>query len=509
MVEKRNIIWVSMLAIVLLSVPYLIAFFGGNEQWEFGGFLLNPVDGHSYLAKMQQGYQGEWKFVLPYTSEPGNGAFLFIFYIGLGHLARILSFPLIWIFHAFRLIGAIFLISMLWKLSGELITEEKERLLLFCLTVFGSGLGWIGVLGGLFTSDFWVAEAYPFLSMYANPHFPLGLGLMVWVILPGKHGLIRYIIGGLAIAVIQPFAVVIVIVITLFLFIFDLFKMGNINIEKLLGSDSFIRMIGIGVGGGSILLYQYLSILKDPVLAVWNQQNLTPPPTLVDFIFSFSPVLLLAGFGIKNAINTDIGKKMLIWAVASITLIMIPWNLQRRFLTGLYVPLAGLAVLGLKELASRFMFNSIKAIIIVVILAVPTNLIILISGIQASLVQDKNIYYSVELVKAFDWINEYTDHNDLILADKTKGLLIPSLTGRRVIYGHPFETINVEAELEFINGFFEGRMDEKTLTEYLKDRHIAYILIDKTRRFMNEIPIKTNGFNIVFENSEIVIYQSN
>ena len=81
MVEKRTLIWVGILAIALISVPYLIAFIGGNEQWEFGGFLLNPIDGHSYLAKMQQGFRGNWKFVLPYSSEPGTGAYLFLFFI--------------------------------------------------------------------------------------------------------------------------------------------------------------------------------------------------------------------------------------------------------------------------------------------------------------------------------------------------------------------------------------------------------------------------------------------
>ena len=144
MVEKRTLIWVGILAIALISVPYLIAFLGGNEQWEFGGFLLNPIDGHSYLAKMQQGFRGNWKFVLPYSSEPGTGAYLFILYIGLGHLSRILGLPLILIFHVFRLIGAVFLISILWKLTGKLLTEKNDRLLLFSLTVFGSGIGWIG-----------------------------------------------------------------------------------------------------------------------------------------------------------------------------------------------------------------------------------------------------------------------------------------------------------------------------------------------------------------------------
>jgi len=174
---------------------------------------LNPIDGQSYLAKMQQGFQGNWRFLLPYTAEPGDGAYLFILYIGLGHIARILNLPIILIFHVFRLGGSIVLVYSLWKLSSILFSEKKYQLLFFCLGVFGSGLGWIGILAGKFTSDFWVAEAYPFLSMYANLHFPLGLGIMICMLLPGEVGKIRYFVFGLVLAIVQPFAIVIVSVI--------------------------------------------------------------------------------------------------------------------------------------------------------------------------------------------------------------------------------------------------------------------------------------------------------
>jgi hypothetical protein len=40
------------------------------------------------------------------------------------------------------------------------------------------------------------------------------------------------------------------------------------------------------------------------------------------------------------------------------------------------------------------------------------------------------------------WIVENTTDNALILASPSMGLFIPAYTGRRVIYGHPFETVS-------------------------------------------------------------------
>ncbi len=507
MIEKRSFIWVGVLALVLISIPYLFAFKGGNNQWVFGGFLLNPVDGHSYLAKMQQGFQGNWKFLLPYTAEPGEGAYLFILYISLGHIARILNLPLILVFHIFRLIGSIVLLYSLWKLSIILFTEKKYQLVVFCLMIFGSGLGWIGVLAGQFTSDFWVAEAYPFLSMYANSHFPLGLGIMICMLLPGEVGIKRSILFALILSIVQPFAVVIFLVIMFARVAQKIFNLERYKLENFRRIKYLPSFIGAAIGGGLILLYQYSSILNDPVLSNWNAQNLTPPPSAIDFILAFSPVLILAGYGIKESLKSEIGRTLVVWAISCIGLLLIPWNLQRRFLTGIYVPLAGLAGVGLKQLISKYGVNFRTSIWILFVLVLPTNLIVLMSGIQASVLQDKNIYYSAEIEMALEWITRNTDPDDLFLTDKSTGLLIPSLTGRRVIYGHPFETVNAEDELKFIDAFFQDQMEEKLLIDLLTKRKIGYILIQKGHEFANEQALMAGAYRIVFENSKILLYQ--
>ena len=502
--DKKRYFITGLLILIAISGPYLFAFQINSPGWVFGGFLVNPSDGHSYMAKMQQGFRGDWKFTLPYTAEPGEGAFLFLFYILLGHVARIFGLSIIAVFHMARFLGAIFLISSIKKLVQELFPKGDSRYYAFLIIVCGSGLGWLALMAGNFTSDFWVAEAFPFLSMYVNPHFTIGLSLMILAVLAEGNEFIRSLILGLLISIIQPFSIVILFVTYLVMTILDWTGSRKPGFSGLLQSRYLLQMVGLGVSGGMVLLYQYWSILSDPVLSIWNSQNQTPPPDLVDFLVSFFPVLLLAIFGSKRAWQSDAGRVLVVWSITSIMLLFLPWNLSRRFLTGLYIPLGGLSIFGLKYLIEKWGISFRFGIILFMILIVPTNIIIMISGIQAVKIRDQRIYYSIGLDECFDWIRKNTQTDALIIADEKDGLLIPSATGRRVIYGHPFETVNAEKELDFVKKVYESSEYGTALIDLLLDRSVDYLLINTE----TEKEIKNSDHMIpVCENSERILLQ--
>ena len=179
--EKDNAFFavISFCTLLAVCLPYFLAARGGNGDYIFNGFLLNPLDGNSYLAKMYQGWQGEWRFHLPFTPEPGNGAYIFLFYIALGHLGRITGLSLLSIFHTARILGSLAMLWSLWEFYKVVFPTQWSRRLAFVASSMGSGMGWLVINRGLITSDFWISEAYPFLSAYANPHFPLGLSLIL------------------------------------------------------------------------------------------------------------------------------------------------------------------------------------------------------------------------------------------------------------------------------------------------------------------------------------------
>lgn len=507
MFERRFPLLISALVIVLIITPYLFAVQMNNADSVFGGFLINPIDGHSYLAKMQQGMRGEWRFVLPYTAEAGNGAFLFLFYLGLGHLGRILNLPLIILFHSVRIVGAILLLGVLYLFNKKLFIEQRYQNLGFAICALGSGLGWIAIFAGLFSSDFWVAEAYPFLSMYTNPHFSIGLSLMILALMPErKSSVIADLCLGVGLGIIQPFAVVIVLIVKAGKIIVDGIERKGAS-QRIFNSGDLFPTIAFAFGGGGILVYQYWSILSDPVLALWNSQNITVSPQIADLIISLSPTLVLAGVGIKTAWQKEKGRSLVIWAVVSLVLVLIPWNLQRRFLTGIYVPLVGLAVYGLIDLERTKRLSFRFSAIVILVLVIPTNIIVLVSGIQAAARHDPKIYQDREIYYGLTWINENTSPDVLVLTDEGVGLFIPSITGRRVIYGHPFETINAEMEKKFLLDFIDENQDDLYFERKISERGIDVLFLLGEVSESLERWIYTKGLKPEYEYDRVRIYQ--
>ena len=505
MSDKRYLAILVLVIMLLISIPYFVGFQVSNSQHQFGGFLVNPIDGHSYLAKMQQGFNGEWKFKLPYTSEPGEGAYLFLFYIGLGHLGRIANVPLILVFHAARLVSAAWLILVIYKMMRALFEDQKAINTGLVLALTGSGLGWLAVITGAFTSDFWVAEAYPFLSMYTNPHFVLGLGIMISTFLPKQQDkLFINLLSGLLLGIIQPFAVVIVCLVKIISGGLKVYR-EKIGFKVLLKSSWIWSVVGFSLAGGLVILYQAWSILGDPVLAQWNQQNITLRPAPLDLVISLFPCLILGVVGAFRAWKSEIGKSLVLWGGISLVLVFIPWSLQRRFLTGIFMPLAALSVFGIQVLAKKTSLEFRHWVAAVLFLAIPTNVIVIASGLQAISEKNPKIFIEEELVEGSQWINANTVKNDLVLAEERAGLYVPSVTGRRVVYGHPFETIRAEEELELLNKIFHLSQDDSYYENVLESRGIDYVLcsVDQEEKFINWLQM---NWKLVYKSNKIRIY---
>ncbi len=477
MPEKRASIWVGLVVIFLISLPYLYAFQQNTPDAEFGGFLINPLDGHSYLAKMQIGYRGDWLFDLPYSAQPAKGALLFFFYILLGHISRISGLSLIFIFHAARIVSAVVLVISIRRFFRAVFDEPGDQARALALGLLGSGLGWIAALGGYFTSDLWVAEAFPFLSAYTNPHFTLGLALMIRILTPGaRQSFLTSIVFGFLLAVIQPFGVVIAVLVRLVVAGMEVLESRNWRFSSFAEAGLF-PLLGLGLGGGVFLLYQYFAIQADPILSVWNEQNVTPSPPLIDLLFSLSPALILAVIGCFKAWKDDRGRRMVVWAGLSLLLLIVPWNLQRRFIGGLYFPLAGLSIFGLKLLTENTGLKIKTGFLILLVLSLPTNLIVILSGMNAAKNRDEMVFIDSQTLRLLDWIEAETAPDSVLLADRDAGLLIPSFTGRRVVYGHPFESIHAAEEIQFLDSVKSGDQTAAYYRREIDERGVDFLIL--------------------------------
>ncbi|HET7010836.1 MAG TPA: hypothetical protein VFI11_08690, partial [Anaerolineales bacterium] len=204
------------LVVAATMVPYLWAWSRSSTGSVFGGFLLNPQDGFSYLAKMRQGFDGSWLFRLPYAADPGPGVFLFTFYLFLGHVSRVLGANPLVVYHAARAIGAVCMFLASRALVEKLVPSPKGKGWAWAMILVGSGFGWMGLPFGLLALDLWVPEAIPVLAAYASAHFPFAIAVLCMAALaisPGYRGRSAILVAGLSgllLSILQPFAVAVV-----------------------------------------------------------------------------------------------------------------------------------------------------------------------------------------------------------------------------------------------------------------------------------------------------------
>ncbi len=447
----------------------------------FAGFLLNPIDGFSYLAKMRQGFDGGWQFHLPYAAEPGAGAFLFTYYLLLGHIARVLGADLLLILHAARVAAAALMFAAIYRFLEEFVAERGERWFAYALCLVGAGWGWMGIAFGFVASDLSIPESTPFLSAYANAHFPLAVAAFMGAavgVLGGNAGRPRWVLGalicGAGMALVLPF-VLLPAVAAMLAGIAALALQ-----ERRAGAPSSVRrrLVALGaflLGAAPWAAYDLWLLRTRTDLAAWNAQNQTPSPSPGAYLLGFAPLLLLAAVAVvADRRLKRITTILLAWAIVQAILLYAPLALQRRLSLGLFVPLAALAAIGLSIAARRGAWRRPLATLVLASV-IPTNLIVIAAGLGGVLRAEPLLVQSNDEACALQWLSENAAPGSLVLAGETVGNRIPAFADARVVYGHPFETPNASAERALVESLFAATTDLDSAMGVLKARAVDFV----------------------------------
>ncbi len=492
------------LIVLLSSLPYFYAWLAAPQGLVFGGLLTNPLDGNSYLAKMRQGWQGAWRFHLPFTPEDHEGAYIFGYYLALGHLARWLGLALPLVYHLARAVNGGLLLCVVYWFFARLEPEVETRRAAFLLTALSSGLGWLVAPLGLLTADLWVPEAITFYAILANAHFALAMALMLVVIglivQPGERlwwTMTRALVAALLLAVVQPFAVLGVLA------ILGGYLVLQAVARRELPRQLARRCLAIGLAVAPVMVYDVWVYTANPALAAWSAQNLTPSPPPWDYALSYGPVLALALFGLPGAIRRwASGDRLAVAWVATIALLLYaPFALQRRLVMGLHFPLCLLAALGLRRLADRWPQRRRLVVGGIVGLSVLSNLFLLLGALASVGSGDLRLFLYRDEQYSLNWLREYAPGEAVVLAAPQTGLLIPAWAGQRVVYGHPYETIRAEEREALVQGFFASPTGAARL---LDTEHVDYVFFGPRERALGDWLAATD-WPVVYQNETVVI----
>lgn len=505
--SRNNSIYRS--ALILISLIIIInllflwyAYQSAGTKYVFGGLLYNTIDGQSYFVKMKEGFNGAWRFTLAYSCEKSNGAYVFLYYLLLGHIARWMGISIPFMFHFARLINAGILIFMLAILIRKLIPDKKWAIRTLWLVSLGSGMGYMTLIFHTLSDNERVAEGYPFLSIFANPHFPLGMAIFVGIIIcllnkDNWKNAIKAGILSLLLAVIQPFMVISIVMVAGFQTVWTFFRNRRLDYK--------IPMMVV-IFGLSYLGYQYWALTTDPVLAQWTAQNRTPAPAWWDFILCISPAIIFCILGVlrRRYIVFPPNSIIILWLIGLVLLTYFPYALQRRFMAGIYIPVVILALIGIaafqeKPKLEKWLYRAAW------IFSIPGVLIIFILFIYGISMKSNAFYLTKGEAQAFSWLNNEGKPDSLVLASPSTGLFIPTYTEDCVIFGHPFETLDQVASKKLVESIFNGSLSSQEVNVYLQSKMVEYVFYGPREKVLGD-PEFISALPIAFSSDDVIIY---
>lgn len=506
--EWAWIIAASLVIVAVASMPYLLAYWVPPDH-VFSGVLVNPADGNSYFAKMREGWRGEWLFTLPYTAQRGAGAFIFTYYLFLGHLARWTGASLDLIYGLARALGALVLLLSAYAFVSRFVESRRWRLLAWLLFALGSGAGWLAVPFGAFASDLWVAEAIPFLSIFVNAHFALATALLLWVLAWTVPGLARRPASAWRLSLIALATMVLAQVQPLALLSIGLTLAGVLGwklVRRRLDKTAFIPGLFFGVFAAPWVFYDALVSRVDPTLAQWNAQNLTPSPALWDLALSGGVLLALAIVGLVVATRrrADEDVVLVMWLLLGGLALYAPFALQRRLSLGLWMPLILLAVMGLREGIWPKLKRRLRTLALVglAVFVLPSNLLIYFATLAAVQRRDPAVFLSRSEAAALGWLADHAAPGAVVAAAPQTSLFIPARTDARVVYGHPFETVDAATQKKAIEEFYGGRVPAAV---FVSQYGVSYVVLGDRERQLGSSPT-LSGWSKAFEDGGVVIY---
>jgi hypothetical protein len=467
--EWRLPLLTGLVLALVTSLPYVYAYAAQPHGQVFMGFFYLGDDANTYLAKMRQGLEGSWSWDNRYTTESSPAAYLFIFWIALGHLAGLLDLPLIVVFHLAMVAGAFALMAAAWAFICHFIENPTARRFAFFFCAIGLGMGYvIQALGHpvIFgnqtdTLDWRMPELSAFYSVLALPHFAwsaafagAGVVLTLKAIQRGSIGLA--VLAGLCWlgqASIHPQMPVL---------------MGGATAVALILRPATRRgWLAAGVAfaiPAPYILYCYVAFLGNPEVQRWtfHSKNAIAPEGF-SFFFAIAPQLLLALTGLPIVLRRRSREDVFLvaWLVLIAAILYLPnpaGDLRRRFLDGMYLPLVVLGAVGMYgTILPRLRSARAHALIpfaYVSFAAIGSAFLVL-----APLAVATEPEYSVSQAE-FDGLN-WLDGQPVgrVLSMPGVGLYVPAYSPDTVYVGHYDETFDYVQKTQIALDLLTGKTD--------------------------------------------------
>ncbi len=533
--ETRPVIALAAAVLLASSMPYLLGYACAPGGMEFGGFVANLDDSHSYLAVMQQGIADGWRYQVLFTPEDHPGAHLHTFYLVLGKLSVLMGLSPIHMYHISRLACGLAMLVVSYLFLSLFLQAREKRLVAFSLIGFSSGLGWVVLLtgsttlAGLSPVDFWLMDAYTFFTILTFPHSATAVTLLLlflslavrYVETPRLRTLLLAAASLICLCVIHPFTILLVYGILAAYWVLLLLRRRKVP------RGEAVAFAVWALAPAPLIVYYYAAFASDPVLANWSAQNILPSPPITYLLLGYGILTPLAlGGAVRTVQRWDERRIVLVaWVSSAVILLYVPFTLQRRMVEGLHVPVCILATIALFECLVPYIMRSdwvsrfarwrgytsdgLRHLLLfaVIVATFPSNLY-LVAGYSGSVLSHHpSLFYHREEVEAVDWLGENTARTDTLLASYRMGRYVPARVGHRVFMGHFHETVQLNDKMRLAESFFSEEASDRSRRRLLAEYRIRYVFHGPSEMQMGRFePSAAPYLTEVYSNDLVIIY---
>jgi hypothetical protein len=502
----------AIILIVITSLPYLWAAQQADPDWVFSGLIYGVEDGHSYIAKMLRGAQGDWLFRSPYSTSEQGGALLYLPYLLLGKLfgPGATYGQLVIAFHVFRLLAILVLCWALYDFFSLFLKEEASRRWGLLLATLGGGLGWLLLIGGQstwlgsFPLEFFSPETFGFLAVFGLPHLVLARALLLWGLLAYLRPLAspwwRTALLWLALALTHVLSAGLGLLLIGLHWLLQRFGLRDIDVEEQVAT----RQAGAALlGAGLPLAVGAYQLLTDSYLRGWAAQNLITSPSFWHYLLAFSIPLALSAWGWRYlwTANARRASFLLLWLLLLPILLYLPFGLQRRFAEGFWI---ALLVLALAAFEARGGLSA--AWRRVTLLLLPSTLVLLISAFRVTATPRPPLFLPRDEVAAFEALREEIQEGDVLLSAYETGNVLPAWAPVRVVIGHGSETVDLQEVRSRVEAYYRGADDGALLA----DQGVDYVFWGPAERSLGGRDLSQDpALSLVVSEGQFAIYRVN
>lgn len=533
---------VILIALVLSSLPHILAFAITPDDRVFMGFISNIQDWAQYLAWMKA-FTRSLIIENMLTPESQLPTFFNLQWFVLGQISQWLNWNYILVIQLFRLGSVLLFMLVTFKICMSYFAEHAwAGWCAWLLVNFSAGLGWFwGLLKQItgqmpYPNDVFIAEPVSFQNMIIYPHFLVAAVLIVsifWTYLVAverKSHIHTLAAAGLGLILGLTHAYDLVIIAgVLLVFVLLLLLRDGFSWFPIL-SAAVVLTIALPPAGYFYLLTSHDPLWKTVLAQFANAGVYTPTPFHLIFLIGI-PLILVAftfnGF-LPLAQKTRRQLLMRVWLIVNFFLLYIPTDFQVHMLNGWQIPLMIVATEGLffyllPELRkrfgeTRFLKPAIKWFdkpnrqwIIVgalVVLVLPTNVYLLGQRMLLTAKVMHNDFLYRDEVEAIDWLKQNTKPDDTVLGGLTVSQYIPGISGNRVVVGHWAMSVDYYTKLDEIKQFYGNSASSSERRSLIDKYNVRYVLLGREERGIGQLDLRESpDLSLVFETPHTQIFK--